>query len=244
MIEALTGEDAFGRALLDELEGEPAVVVVERDDGRVEPMPASGFLADARRWPPRDREAMRAVLGRVLDVGCGGGRHLLHLEARGHDCVGIDTSPGAVEACRRRGVADVRRMAVGEVSSDLGVFDTVLLLGGNLGLLGGWEAGRRLLGRLSETTSDRGRVVADTIDLSLSEEPADRAYVERNRELGRPVGQARLRVRYKAWATAWFDYLFVGRDELEALCRGTGWSVHKVIEGQTPAYGVVLRKTG
>lgn len=235
-------DDAFGRALLDELEGGSAFFVVERDDGLVEPAAASGFFADPRSWAPHNREAMRAVLGRVLDVGCGAGRHLLHLEARGHECVGIDVSPGAVEVCRRRGAADVRPMGAAEVGRELGVFDTVLLLGGNLGLLGSWERARELLRRWYEVTSDRGRIVGDTIDLSESTEPADRDYHARNRERGRPGGSARLRIRYKALATPWFDYLFVARDELDALCDGTGWAVHGLVEAEPPAYGVVLRK--
>ena len=51
--------------------------------------------------------------------------------------VGIDTSPGAIEACRRRGVRDVRLLALAEVDARLGRFDTLLMLGNNFGLLGG-----------------------------------------------------------------------------------------------------------
>lgn len=242
MTRASGTDDAFGRALLDELEGEGALFAVERDDGWVEPAAAAGFFADAGRWPPYNREAMRAVLGSVLDIGCGAGRHLLHLEARGHECVGIDTSPGAVEVCRRRGATDVRMIGAADVEPALGVFDTILLLGGNLGLLGSREGGRELLRRWHGVTSERGRIVADTIDLSASPEPADRAYYERNRQHGRPGGSARLRIRYKALATPWFDHLFASRDELDVLCDGTGWTVHRIIEAPPPVYGVVLRK--
>ena len=51
---------------------------------------------------------MRFVRGRVLDLGCGAGRVGLHLQSRGHDVVGIDVSPLAVEIAGQRGLADVR----------------------------------------------------------------------------------------------------------------------------------------
>src|SRR5439155_545816 len=75
--------------------------------------------------------------GRVLDVGCGGGCVCLHLQERGQDVVGIDVSPGAIEVCRRRGVRDVRLLSIDDVDHSLGQFDTVVMLGNNIGLLGG-----------------------------------------------------------------------------------------------------------
>jgi tellurite methyltransferase len=38
---------------------------------------------------------------RVLDVGCGGGRNLQYLLARGYDCAAIDPDPHAIERVRR-----------------------------------------------------------------------------------------------------------------------------------------------
>lgn len=48
------------------------------------------------RWNIR-----RLGLGRVLDVGCGVGRNLLHLDGNG---VGVDTNPHSVAVARRRGL--------------------------------------------------------------------------------------------------------------------------------------------
>jgi tellurite methyltransferase len=38
---------------------------------------------------------------RVLDVGCGAGRNLKYLLARGYDCAAIDADPGAIESVHR-----------------------------------------------------------------------------------------------------------------------------------------------
>jgi len=103
-------EDAFGHLLTDLLAGRRVVEVVERDDGCVFTGEPDYYLAPYRSWWPQERRAMRFVRGRVLDLGCGAGRVGLHLQSRGHEVVGIDVSPLAVEVARRRGA---RRRAAG-----------------------------------------------------------------------------------------------------------------------------------
>ncbi|MHB8680897.1 MAG: class I SAM-dependent methyltransferase [Acidimicrobiales bacterium] len=42
------------------------------------------------------------LVGRVLDVGCGTGEHALLAAARGHDAVGLDSSPRAIELAEQK----------------------------------------------------------------------------------------------------------------------------------------------
>src|SRR3954447_10710389 len=129
-------EDAVGRMLLEALEGRRVVEIVERDDGYIDGSATPLlYLRPFRRWPAHHRRAMRLVRGRVLDIGAGAGRVALHLQARGHDVVSIDVSPGAVEVCRRPGVRDARVCAIEDMDESLGSFDTFVLLGNNFGLL-------------------------------------------------------------------------------------------------------------
>src|SRR5512133_761487 len=145
-------QDAFGRLLVDLVAGQRVVEVVERDDGCVFAGDARYYLAPFRKWWPQERRAMRFVRGRVLDLGCGAGRVGLHLQNRGLEVVGVDVSPLAVEVARKRGATDAR---VGTVTTALKrgeLFDTILLLGNNLGPLEGERQARRLLrgfGRLA-----------------------------------------------------------------------------------------------
>jgi SAM-dependent methyltransferase len=124
-------EDGYGEMLLAAYEGGRVVEIVEREDGFISAsvMGPSLYLAPLRRWPAHHRRALRFVRGRVLDVGCGGGRVCLHVQERGGEAVGIDVSPGAVEVCRRRGVRDVRLLGIEDVDDSLGRFDTVVMLG-------------------------------------------------------------------------------------------------------------------
>jgi SAM-dependent methyltransferase len=236
-------QDPYGEMLLTGLEGRPAVEIIERDDGFVDASCSGsrGYLAPFRRWPAHHRQAMRFVRGRVLDVGCGAGRVCLHLQQRGHDVVGVDISPGAVDVCRRRGVRDVRLCSIDDVDDSLGAFDTIVMLGNNFGLFASKAKARRLLRRFHALTTESGRIVAETRDVYRTDDPAHLAYHERNRRRGRMAGQVRLRVRHRELVTPWFDYLMVSPDELEQLLAGTGWQLARTLDSDD-TYVAVIEK--
>ena len=236
-------DDGYGEMLLDAFEGKRAVEIVERDDGFISASVYGPgiYLAPFRRWPAHHRRAMRFVRGRVLDLGCGGGRVCLHVQERGGEAVGIDVSPGAVEVSRRRGVRDARVMDVTELDDSLGLFDTVVMLGNNVGLLADARTGPRLLRRLHELTTGRGRIVGESRDVAGTEDPVHRRYQEENRRRGRLPGQVRIRVRYRDSATPWFDYLMVSPAELERLVDGTGWRLSRVLESDDTYVAVLDR---
>jgi SAM-dependent methyltransferase len=232
--------DVWGAILADVLAGRPAAEIVERDDGYMMAFDAQYFVAPFARWDdPVERRAMRFVRGRVLDVGCGAGRVCLHLQERGLEVVGIDSSHGAVECCRQRGVRDARALALDAVDGTLGSFDTFVFLGQNLGMLGSRPRARRLLRRLAGLATDRGRIVAEIFDPHGLDDPVHRRYRARNRRGGRMPGQLRVRVRYRELSTRWFDWLQVSREELEELVDGTGWRLSRTL-GEGPSYVAIL----
>ena len=188
------------------------------------------YLAPYPKWPGRQRRALRFARGRILDVGAGGGRIPLHFQQKGNDVVAIDASPGTIEACRRRGVRDARVMRIEDVDASLGVFDTVVMYGNNLGLLASRTKAPRILRRLARITSERARIIAEGTDPYSTDDPGHLAYHERNRQRGRMGGQLRIRIRFREIASPWFDYLFLSRRELEEILEGTGWRLIRMIE--------------
>jgi SAM-dependent methyltransferase len=231
MLRALLPEqDAFGHLLTDLAAGGRVIEVVERDDGSVFTGDPSYYLAPFRRWWPQERRAMRFVRGRILDVGCGAGRVSLYLQNRGLDVVGIDVSPLAIELARQRGAVDVR-IGTLETALESGErFDTVLLLGNNLGLLGGERQGRRLLRSLARHSSERGRILAGSYDPYDGASERARRYQAHNRDCGKMGGVERLRVRYRQYATPWYDVLCASRDEVTELASESGWTVKRFID--------------
>jgi SAM-dependent methyltransferase len=236
--------DAYGAMITAFHESGEAVEIIERDDGYIA---ASRFgpkiyFAPRRNWFKNERAAIRFARGRVLDVGAGAGRVALHLQQRGQPVVAIDNSPGAVDVMRRRGVREARVIAIEDLGPDLGTFDSVVMFGNNIGLLGGRAKGRRLLRRLHASTSDRGRIIGSSTRVYDTEDPVHLAYHERNRSRGRMSGQIRLRVRFGTLASSWLDYLMLPPEELEELAKPAGWEIARVLDGDGPLYSVVLQK--
>lgn len=237
-------QDAFGHGIHDYFkdkggEGE----IVERDDGYID---VSGgpkaYFTEYKDWAPMERKAMRYARGRVLDIGSGAARHSLYLQGKGLEVLGIDNSPLAIEVCKLRGLRNAKVVPISQISSKLGVFDTVLMLGNNFGLFGSFEGARRLLKKLSRITSENGRIIASTNDVYKTDNPVHLSYHEFNRKRGRMAGQLRLRVRYQKYATPWFDYLIVSKEEMENILEGTGWEINKVIDSDGTMYIAIIDK--
>jgi hypothetical protein len=116
------------------------------------------------------------------------------------------------------------------------------MLGNNLGLFANQVRARWLLRRFAAMTSPGARTIAETLDPTLTDNPLHLAYQQRNRERGRSGGQITIRVRYRNYATPWFDYLFVSREELRGLLEGTGWVVEHWIDSTDARYIAILAK--
>ncbi|MBO9534797.1 MAG: methyltransferase domain-containing protein [Solirubrobacteraceae bacterium] len=124
-------------------------------DGVVQLLSVHRWLADA---DPVDERLIARARGPVLDLGCGPGRHVSALVQRGIAALGIDASPRAVQLASARGAEAV----LGDVFDhglELGVWETVLLLDGNLGIGGDPVA---LLRQTAALLSPTGAVLVET----------------------------------------------------------------------------------
>lgn len=118
-----------------------AATTLETSDGRVRSLPGHRWIA-----PPdtADRHVLASCRGPVLDIGCGPGRLAAALTGSGVVCLGIDSSPLAVEMTLARGAVALRRDVFGPLPGE-GGWHEVLLVDGNIGIGGDPAA---LLGRV------------------------------------------------------------------------------------------------
>lgn len=238
-------QDAYGHQMYDYLRKIREVSeIVERDDGFFGVSTGAKYcFSEYSSWHDRERKAMRYVTGRVLDVGCGAGRVSLYLQKKGFDVLGLDVSPQAIRVCKIRGIKNARVMPITKISSKLGRFDTVIMFGNNFGLFGSRKRAKWLLKRFHRMTTEHARIVAETLDPYNTNDPAHLHYHKLSRRRGRMAGQLRIRVRYREYATPWFDYLLVSKREMRDILKGTGWRLKRTLDSsRSPAYIAVIEK--
>jgi SAM-dependent methyltransferase len=138
---------------------------IRHEDGEVRVLPAHRWLAarcpDGASGDAYDEVFDEAVtqmcIGPTIELGCGPGRLVARLIQRGIPALGIDRSATAIRLAYRGG-APALLGDVFEPLPGMGLWQTVLLVDGNVGLGGD---PRRILGRAAELLGRGGRCVAE-----------------------------------------------------------------------------------
>lgn len=237
-------EDAYGQEIWAYYKGREVFEIVERDDGYINASSSPKmYFSEYENWPIHEKRAMELVKGRVLDIGCGAGRHSLYLQKKSFDVLGIDNSPLAIKVCKLRGLKKAEVMSIEDVKFKPNSIDTIIMMGNNFGLFGSLKKAQRLLKRFYKMTSKNAVIVAETRDPYKTDNPVHLEYHELNKKRGRMGGQLRIRVRFEKYVTKWFDYLIVSREEMEEILKGTGWKIRGFIDSEDSQYIAIIGKT-
>lgn len=183
---------------------------------------------------------------RVLDVGCGPGRHALELARRGITVLGVDVSETFIDVARRsatqEGLAnvsfvrlDARRLgesaveSAGVIASDLDVTDfdaAICLCQGAFGLMHSTADDRAVLEGIASRVRPGGRLVLSAFSAYFSV----RYHQEATFDADRGVSHERTVVKSEAGVDREVDLwtgCFTPR-ELRLLAQLSGWSVDHV----------------
>ncbi|MFJ5220923.1 class I SAM-dependent methyltransferase [Streptomyces sp. NPDC088354] len=216
------------------------IEVVEREDGYIGTADVARYFAPFEEWDEVERSAAEMAKGRILDIGCGPGRHSVEFLRQGFSVVGVDSSPLACEVARERGVGAFEASVEDVSNIGLGSFDTFFLGGFNIGLLQSSEKAKEIFSTLHEAANNGAVIVGVGADPYSHAGAAHAEYRSLNVARGRLPGQERIRIRTGKRATSWFDYLFVSPSELALICEDTPWCIDMVKETKK-GYAVRLK---
>lgn len=237
--------DAWSEIMRDAADGVSGQYLIERDDGRIETLEVGDYIKPFEEWDEPERQAIKHVKGRVLDIGCGAGRVAIYLQVLGYEVVGIDLAPGAVDASRRMGLKEAYVMSANDLTFSNDIFDTVVMYGNNFGVAGEEEHVLSMLRALQKITSPNAVILAGSANATNTEVEDHLKYHQMNRDRNRPPGLVRIRVKYKDYVTEWSDLWLVTLEELEELTEKSGWQIDKIYQTgkiNQPAYVAVLSK--
>jgi SAM-dependent methyltransferase len=230
--------DALGQLFWDYFNHKNPFGITERNDGFIDLEDPRIWFSKYKDWLDIEKKSMKYVNGtRVLDIGCGTGRHALYLQKeKGFDVLGIDTSPLAIRLCKLQGLKKAKVQSIKEFTFTHRKrvrnysFDTILMLGNNFGLFESFMRARRLLHGLHNVTCNDASIIAQSMDPYKTNEQAHLLYHKLNKIKGRMPGQIRMRVRYKNYKSRWYDYLLVSKQEMENIVSGTGWKIERFLD--------------
>ena len=230
-------KDIIGQALLDYQNGNYSEDIltetnISEEDVLLLPYLFRGFS----EMPSIEKKALELAKGKVLDVGCGAGSHSLYLQDKGLEVTAIDTSKGAIEVCKLRGVSDVREIDLLDLKD--GKFDTILLLMNGTGIFQKLELIDAYLQQLKSLLNPNGQILIDSSDLQYMYDstaegailvPSDRYY-----------GELEFVMKYKDESSKPFKWLYLDESIFETAASNCSLKFEILERGENYDYLVKL----
>ncbi len=229
------GMEPFGEALEDFYNGKKnAEITLIRDDGFKFNVPIQYFFRSSKDFTNLEKEAIRLCKGKVLDMGAGVGPHSLEIQKLGLEVYAIDISSHACEIMRKRGVKHVQCTDFYSLKMDS--FDTILLLGRSIGFVGNLKGIKRFLSYCKTLLRPEGIIILDSIDTNLVQEQFLLDYMERNRKLGRYVGEGTLQMKYRKNLGEKFQNIQIDPNTLKEITLELGLSCKIICKEEDGMY--------
>jgi len=220
-------EDVFGAALLDYQNGgytEDIITYSSLDE--TDSMPLPHLFRDYANMPFLEQNALDLSRGSILDIGCGAGSHSLYLQQQGYEVTALDTSAGAIETCRMRGIQDTVH---GPILGHIGAYDTLLLLMNGIGIAGRMHHLPHFLNHLKSLLAPGGQILLDSSDIIYM-------FKEDSGEISLPphghyYGEVSFTLQYKGQKSRSFYWLYLDFDTLKRASQELGLGCKLVSQG-------------
>ncbi len=220
-------KDLFGKALLDYHSGnysEDIITFTNISDEDKLPLPY--LFRDYSEMPKLEQKALKLAKGTILDVGCGAGNHSLWLQDKGLKVNAIDTSKGAIEVSKKRGVLDAELKSLLEETE---TFDTILLLMNGTGIFQELTQVSNYLKHLKSLLKPNGQILIDSSDISYMYQDEDGGtWLDLN---SRYPGELDYYLSYKGEKEVPMKWLYLDFETLKTACLTVGLKCEKVMDG-------------
>lgn len=223
--------DIFGEAIRAYyFQQDPENIIVHSPDFDDDIIPVPYLFRNQEEMPPIEQIALSHCRGKVLDVGCGAGSHSLYLQdIRKLDVTALDSSVGATEVCRLRGIMDVQHASFSQFRSE--PYDTLLFLMNGTGFIGRLNQIDAFFAKIKELLHPEGQVLIDSSDLSfLFDRDQDGGiWMDLSKDY---YGEITYQLSYKNLTSAPFKWLYLDFHTLQLACAKNGFECELIQEGE------------
>lgn len=223
-------EDILGTALLDYQQGnysEDIITYSSLDEEDQIPLPY--MFRSFKDMPKLEQKALKICQGEILDVGCGAGSHSLYLQNKGLSVTSLDTSAGAIEVSKQRGLKNT--INENFLTFEGKTFDTILILMNGVGLAGTLHGLEKFFEKLKSLLKTDGQILLDSSDI---------IYMFENDEDGgywipedvNYYGEVSFSMEYKNKKSETFPWLYVDYNTLQRASNYSNLTCELVMEGE------------
>ena len=222
-------EDILGKAVLEYQNGvysEDILTFSSLDEEDNIPLPY--LFRDFKGMPSLEQKALALCSGSILDIGCGAGSHSLYLQKKGYDVTALDSSQGAIETCRLRGVN--KRVHSDIKDYNTSSFDTLLMLMNGIGIVGKLEDLGLFLGHLKRLLKPKGQILLDSSDIiyMFDEDEDGGRWVP---DTGSYYGEVAFTMQYKGLKSKAFNWLYIDYTTLKKVAKSNGLQCERIVNG-------------
>lgn len=225
--------DIFGKAIFAYFHDKDETnIIVHSPDFDDDVIPVPYLFREFSEMPEIEQQALKACYGKVLDVGCGAGSHSLYLQNKKKlEVTAIDTSKGAIEICRLRGVKNAENLNFFELKDQQ--FDTILMLMNGTGIIGNLKNLNSFFKHLESILKPGGQLLIDSSDLSYLQDDDDEDFGNKY------IGELQFQLSYKGEKSDSFDWLYIDFDSLKHIADYNNFDCELLKKG--PHYDYLAR---
>ncbi|NRB61244.1 MAG: methyltransferase domain-containing protein [Winogradskyella sp.] len=221
-------KDIFGKALLDYQNNNYSEdIITWTNISDKDELPIPYLFRSFSEMPKLEQKALKLAKGKILDVGCGAGNHSLWLQNKGFSIKGIDSSKGAIEVCKIRGVINTE---LKPLLKETETFDTILLLMNGTGIFQELFQVSKYLKHLKSLLNPNGQILIDSSDIKYMFEDEDGGtWIDLN---SRYYGELDYYLSYKGEEENPLKWLYLDFETLHAACQTADLKCQKIMDGE------------